>query len=346
MAPTSAGGRVPEWARWHVSASDRFDRVVWMGDWNARVRAPRGKVDGWIAEGAVEQLRAHDELLAAMSRGQTARGFGEGPLLFRPTYKFDTGTDVYDSGPKRRVPSWTDRILVKPPTAAVRVLSYASVERVTYSDHRPVVAALALALQGRPGPPAPRATWRRPGAAECSPPARRLSGCRSPPRAAPRPSARACPPTRRRPPPPNDATTRTRTARRTRRARAAQVSARPPPRRLRLRLRLRPRPAPPPKKPYYPRRTTRGPSSTWATGSWSRCPSAPSRPRRRTSRTTTPRGGPSMSARAGSDTPSPRYACSPSRPLCLALPLSSCLPCRGGSFVVCVLLSLLLLKPF
>lgn len=44
----------------------------------------------------------------------TQQGFAEGPLRFRPTYKLDLGTDAYDSGPKRRVPAWTDRVLFKP----------------------------------------------------------------------------------------------------------------------------------------------------------------------------------------------------------------------------------------
>lgn len=42
------------------------------------------------------------------------QGFTEGPLYFRPTYKLDVGVDRYDSGPKRRVPAWTDRVLFKP----------------------------------------------------------------------------------------------------------------------------------------------------------------------------------------------------------------------------------------
>ncbi|KAF7970774.1 hypothetical protein HWV62_23038, partial [Athelia sp. TMB] len=35
-------------------------------------------------------------------------GFEEGPLLFRPTYKYDVGTDDYDTGEKLRIPAWTD----------------------------------------------------------------------------------------------------------------------------------------------------------------------------------------------------------------------------------------------
>lgn len=41
------------------------------------------------------------------------QGFIEGPLHFRPTYKFDHQSDTYDSGKKKRVPAWTDRILFK-----------------------------------------------------------------------------------------------------------------------------------------------------------------------------------------------------------------------------------------
>lgn len=34
-------------------------------------------------------------------------GYEEGPLLFRPTYKYDVGTDDYDTGEKHRIPAWT-----------------------------------------------------------------------------------------------------------------------------------------------------------------------------------------------------------------------------------------------
>ena len=37
----------------------------------------------------------------------------EGPLHFRPTYKFDKNSDDYDTSAKHRVPAWTDRILYK-----------------------------------------------------------------------------------------------------------------------------------------------------------------------------------------------------------------------------------------
>lgn len=41
------------------------------------------------------------------------RGFQEGPLTFAPTYKYDPGTETFDSSAKQRTPSYTDRILFK-----------------------------------------------------------------------------------------------------------------------------------------------------------------------------------------------------------------------------------------
>ena len=34
-------------------------------------------------------------------------GYEEGPLLFRPTYRYDFGTDTYDTSEKMRIPAWT-----------------------------------------------------------------------------------------------------------------------------------------------------------------------------------------------------------------------------------------------
>ena len=39
--------------------------------------------------------------------GHAFCGFSEQPITFYPSYKFDPGTDHYDSSEKQRVPSWT-----------------------------------------------------------------------------------------------------------------------------------------------------------------------------------------------------------------------------------------------
>lgn len=45
-----------------------------------------------------------------MDDGVAFRGYQEGPLLFRPTYKYDVGTDNYDSSEKMRIPAWTGKL--------------------------------------------------------------------------------------------------------------------------------------------------------------------------------------------------------------------------------------------
>ncbi len=63
--------------------------------------------------------------------------FREGPLTFRPTFKYDDGDqDIYDTSSKRRVPSWTDRILFKQENCN---LKYYNRRECRFSDHRPVL---------------------------------------------------------------------------------------------------------------------------------------------------------------------------------------------------------------
>ena len=42
-----------------------------------------------------------------MDAGIAFSGYQEGPLLFRPTYRYDIGTDTYDTSEKMRIPAWT-----------------------------------------------------------------------------------------------------------------------------------------------------------------------------------------------------------------------------------------------
>lgn len=34
-------------------------------------------------------------------------GYDEAPILFRPTYRYDIGTNQYDTSEKYRIPAWT-----------------------------------------------------------------------------------------------------------------------------------------------------------------------------------------------------------------------------------------------
>lgn len=74
-------------------------------------------------------------------------GFKEGPVTFRPSYKLNVESDVYDTSRKRRVPAWTDRVLHKG-DSAIKQISYSSAAKVRLSDHRPVYASYQCTLSG------------------------------------------------------------------------------------------------------------------------------------------------------------------------------------------------------
>jgi hypothetical protein len=104
-----------------------------------------------------------------MESGAAFEGFSEGHLGFRPTYKFDRakGDDEstklavnrYDSGPKQRVPAWTDRVLYRRRLQhegggggadwRLKLDQYDSVEGFMVSDHKPVFAAFRARISNR-----------------------------------------------------------------------------------------------------------------------------------------------------------------------------------------------------
>jgi len=65
--------------------------------------------------------------------------YEEGPLFFHPTYRYDVGTDNYDTSEKSRIPAWTDRILYRGSSLDLSVYSRAELKG---SDHRPVFALM------------------------------------------------------------------------------------------------------------------------------------------------------------------------------------------------------------
>ena len=95
-------------------------------------------------------LLRHDQLLKTIASGKAFHNFSEGPITFPPTFKYDTGSNVYDSSHKKRVPSWTDRILFKCDCDVdddlVKVMEYGCVMEARQSDHRPVFAKFSVRL--------------------------------------------------------------------------------------------------------------------------------------------------------------------------------------------------------
>ncbi|KAK6615432.1 SacI domain and endonuclease exonuclease phosphatase [Botrytis cinerea] len=116
---------------------DDHDTVIWMGDFNYRIGLGPERVKQLIKMGDLETLYENDQLNLQMVAGLTFQYYSESRITFMPTYKFDIGTDTYDTSEKARIPAWTDRILRK--GSNLRQINY-NTAPLRFSDHRPVYA--------------------------------------------------------------------------------------------------------------------------------------------------------------------------------------------------------------
>ncbi|NWR48332.1 INP5K phosphatase, partial [Regulus satrapa] len=104
------------------------------------------------------------QLNMAKKKEPFLKEFKEGPLLFKPTYKFDLYSEVYDTSEKKRKPAWTDRILWKVKNRSevaskegespeeenlisVTLNNYISHMSYGISDHKPVTGTFKLEMK-------------------------------------------------------------------------------------------------------------------------------------------------------------------------------------------------------
>ncbi|KPI35023.1 putative inositol polyphosphate 5-phosphatase C9G1.10c [Cyphellophora attinorum] len=118
------------------------------GDLNYRIDSiPRDRVVQMVKNNDLAKLLERDQLLVSRRRvaGFRLASFIELPLTFAPTYKYDVGTDNYDSSDKKRAPAWCDRLLYRGP-GRVKQVEYRRHE-VRVSDHRPVSGLFKIRLK-------------------------------------------------------------------------------------------------------------------------------------------------------------------------------------------------------
>ncbi|BFZ62812.1 Inositol-1,4,5-trisphosphate 5-phosphatase 1 [Saitoella coloradoensis] len=119
------------------------DSVIFFGDFNYRISLPLEEVRHLIEVGDYGQLYSEDQLNRQMVAGNVFSYYSEDQITFAPTYKFDNGTDQYDTSEKQRIPAWTDRILRR--GTNVRQLAYESAP-LRFSDHRPVYGVFEMGI--------------------------------------------------------------------------------------------------------------------------------------------------------------------------------------------------------
>ncbi|NWW06021.1 SYNJ2 protein, partial [Oreocharis arfaki] len=149
------------------------DYVFWCGDFNYRIDLTYEEVFYFLKRQDWKTLLEFDQLQQQKSSGKIFKDFHEGTINFGPTYKYDVGSEAYDTSDKCRTPAWTDRVLwwrKKLPfektageinlldsdlsaDAKVRhtwtpgALMYYGRAELQASDHRPVLAIVEVEVQ-------------------------------------------------------------------------------------------------------------------------------------------------------------------------------------------------------
>ncbi|RIB17656.1 Endonuclease/exonuclease/phosphatase [Gigaspora rosea] len=104
------------------------------GHFNYRINLGNEEAKELIYQENFDQLLKFEQLTNQINYGLAFTEYIEGPITFFPTYKYDNGTDEYDTSEKARTPAWTDRILYR--GNKIRQIGYSRAE-LRVSDHRP-----------------------------------------------------------------------------------------------------------------------------------------------------------------------------------------------------------------
>ncbi|KAJ5899822.1 hypothetical protein N7495_004566 [Penicillium taxi] len=111
------------------------DSIFWFGDFNYRIGLGNQIVRDLVSQSDYQKLYANDQLNLQMIAGRAFQFYSEGSIQFAPTYKYDVGTENYDTSDKGRIPAWCDRVLWR--GRNLRQTQYRTAN-LRVSDHRPV----------------------------------------------------------------------------------------------------------------------------------------------------------------------------------------------------------------
>ncbi|XP_013605714.1 PREDICTED: type I inositol polyphosphate 5-phosphatase 13-like isoform X1 [Brassica oleracea var. oleracea] len=130
------------------------DMIAFCGDFNYRLYGiTYDEARDFITQRSFDWLREMDQLRQEMKLGKVFQGMREALITFPPTYKFErnrSGLGGYDSGEKKRIPAWCDRVIYRDTQSTPfsksnlqcpvvsSVIMYEACMDVTESDHKPV----------------------------------------------------------------------------------------------------------------------------------------------------------------------------------------------------------------
>ena len=124
------------------------EMCILNGDLNYRIDTmSRDTVIKAINTKNLSKLLERDQLLVSRRRNPwfRLRTFNEQKITFAPTYKYDVGTDRYDTSEKSRSPAWCDRLLYRG-VGRIKQIDYRRHD-LRLSDHRPVSGTFLMRVK-------------------------------------------------------------------------------------------------------------------------------------------------------------------------------------------------------
>jgi len=115
------------------------DNIFWLGDLNYRLAGlDTEEVKEYLRNNNLQDLQKNDQFYLQRHQRKVFVGYKEGEIRFLPTYKYDPGTNTWDTSEKARPPAWTDRVLWQGEN--IKQTHYRSHMDLMVSDHKPVSA--------------------------------------------------------------------------------------------------------------------------------------------------------------------------------------------------------------
>lgn len=74
-----------------------LDAIIWLGDFNYRIGLSNDVARGLVKRRDLATLYENDQLNLQMVGGRSFPFYSEARISFLPTYRFDVGTDDYDT---------------------------------------------------------------------------------------------------------------------------------------------------------------------------------------------------------------------------------------------------------
>lgn len=122
-----------------ANALSNSDYTIMMGDLNYRIDLTYEESLQLAVAEKISELLKKDQLKRAQREIKEIGEYKEAEIKFKPTYKYDENSDIYDTSKKHRVPSYTDRIIIKTKEGnQIPVFNEYNRIESRFSDHRPV----------------------------------------------------------------------------------------------------------------------------------------------------------------------------------------------------------------